>query len=134
MLILSNSIAQTLTPGQAVTFDTVILKSGCAECFRPNSGAVRLKCKPAIYDVDFKANIGATAPGTAQIAIYLDGAPMLETTAISQTAAADDLNQVSPGTSVKTCECSIGTITVVNTGTVDITIGANPLLRVRRSA
>lgn len=131
MLLLSNSIAQTVPPGQAATFDTIIFKCCETECFRPNSGAVRLTRKPAVYDVDFKANIGATEEGAAQVAIFLDGAPMLETTAISQTAAAGDLNQISSGTSVKTCACSPGSITVVNTGTTTINIGANPMLRVR---
>ena len=38
MIILSNSVAQTLAPGQSATFDTIILKTGKAECFRRNTG------------------------------------------------------------------------------------------------
>lgn len=134
MIVLSNSIAQTISPGQSATFDTVILNTGCAECFRKNSGAVRLRFKDAIYNVSFGGNIGAVAPGAAQIAIAFDNSPMLETTMISQTGAAGDLNNVKTETAVKTCCCDGGAITVINTGTADITLGANPNLYIKRIA
>ena len=134
MIVLSNSVAQTLAPGQSATFDIIVSHTGNAECFRPNSGAVRLRCRNAIYDVEFGTNIGATAPGAAQIAVYFDGAPLLETTMISQTAAAGDLNNVNRRTSVNTFCCNGGAITVVNTGTTEITLGANPLLYIGRVA
>lgn len=134
MLILSNSIAQVLNPGQAATFDTIVLKTGCAECFRPNSGAVRLKFKEAMYEVEFGANIGATAEGAAQMAIAFDGGPLLETTIISQTAAAGDLNNVNRETAVKTDCCNPGSLTIINTGETPINIGANPIFKVKRIA
>jgi len=134
MIILSNSIAQTLAPGQSATFDTIVSHTGNAECFRPNSGAVRLRCRNAIYNVHCGANIGATAPGAAQIAVVFDGAPLLETTMISQTTTAGDLNSVNRETFVNTCCCNGGAITVVNTGTTEITIGTNPLLYIGRVA
>lgn len=133
MIVLSNSVAQTLAPGQSATFDTIVLKTGDAECFRPNTGAVRLRFGNAIYNVHVGANIGATAEGTAQIAIGFEGSPLLETTMISQTAAAGDLNSVYRETAVKTC-CSGGAITIINTGTSEINLGANPLLYIRRVA
>lgn len=134
MIVLSNSVAQTLSPGQSATFDTVVLKTGNAECFRPNSGSVRLRFANAIYEVHVGANIGATAEGAAQIALSFEGSPMLETTMISQTAAAGDLNSVGRETAVKTCCCNGGYITVTNTGTTDINLGANPILYIRRVA
>lgn len=134
MIVLSNSVAQTLAPGQSATFDTIVSHTGNAECFRPNSGAVRLRCRNAIYDVEFGANIGTTAPGAAQISVYFDGAPLLETTMISQTAVAGDLNNVNRKTSVNTCCCNGGAITVINTGTTEITIGTNPILYIGRVA
>ena len=134
MIVLSNSVAQTLAPGQSATFDTVVLKAGNAECFRPNSGAVRLRFNDSIYEASFGANIGATEAGDAQIAIFYDGSPMLETTMISATATAGDLNNVYRKTPVKNCCCNSGAVTIVNTGTTTVTIGANPLLYVRRVA
>lgn len=133
-VILSNSVAQTLDPGQSATFDTIVLKTGNAECFRPNTGAVRLRFKSAMYEIKFGGNIGATAEGAAQIAIGFEGSPMLETTMISQTAAAGDLNSVSRETAVQTCCCDGGAVTIINTGTTSINLGAHPLLYIRRVA
>lgn len=135
MIILTNSIAQTLAPGQSATFDNAILKCGCAECWRTNSGAVILNREQGIYEVSFTGNIGATAPGTAQINVNLNGSPLPETTMISITAAADDLNNVGCHTGVKTCCCGgCESLTVVNTGTTTITLGANPAFYIRRIA
>lgn len=134
MIILSNSVAQVLSPGQSATFDTIVLKTGNAECFRVNTGAVRLRFNNSIYEIHAGANIGATAEGIAQIAIAFDGSPMLETTMISQTGAAGDLNSVNRETSVQTCCCDGGAITIINTGTNEINLGANPILYIRRVA
>lgn len=136
MIVLSNTIAQTLAPGQSLTFDTVVLHTGCGECHRANSGSVNLRANQGIYECQFRANIGAeTAGDAAQIALDLDGSPLLETTMISTTAAADDLNNVCCQTAVKTCCCGGNdTITVTNTGTTTITVGANPCLYIKRVA
>lgn len=134
MIVLSNSVAQTLGPGQSATFDTIVSHTGNAECFRQNSGAIRLRFCGAIYEVSFGGNIGATEPGTAQIAIGFDGAPLLETTMVHQTATAGDLNSVNRVTAVNTCCCNGGAITIINTGTNEITLGANPVIYIRRVA
>lgn len=38
MIELSNTADQVLTAGQSITFDKVLLKTGCAECHRANTG------------------------------------------------------------------------------------------------
>lgn len=135
MIVLSNSIAQVLAPGQSATFDTVVLHTGCAECHRKNTGSVNLVASNGIYDVEFCGNIGATDEGAAQLAITLDGSALLETTMISQTTAGGDLNNVNGRTFVRTCCCMNGeAITVTNTGTTTVNIGANPNLSVKRVA
>ena len=136
MIVLSNTIAQTLAPGQSLTFDTVIMHTGCAECYRKNSGSVILRAQNAIYECQFGANIGSdTAASDAQIALELDGSPLLETTMISVTTTAGDLNKVSCDTAVKTCGCGgANSITVVNTGPTTVNIGANACLFVKRVA
>lgn len=135
MIILTNSIAQTIAPGQSATFDNVVLKTGRAECHRNNSGSINLCCSDAMYDIICTANIGSTeAGGVAQMAIVYDASPLLETTMISTTTAAGDLNNVGCNTSVKKCCCNFGTVTLVNTGETSINIGANPCLKVRRVA
>ena len=135
MIVLSCSNAQVIPAGQSATFDIVVLHTGCAECYYPNSGSVTLTRSNAIYDFDFNANIGATEAGDAQLAITLNGSPLAETTSIVVTAAAGDLQNVKAGTSRKTCCCgNPGFIMLTNTGTTDINMGANPMLRIRRVA
>lgn len=136
VIVLSNTIAQTLAPGQSLTFDTVVMHTGCAECYRKNTGSVILRAKNAIYECNFDANIGSdTAATDAQLALALDNSPILETTMISTTTTAGDLNRVSCDTPVKTfCSGGGDTITVVNTGTTTINVGANPSLFIKRIA
>ena len=140
MIILSNSIAQTLAPGQSATFDIVISKTGCAECFRPNSGTVSLVVEGAIYELNIGSNIGVSeATGEAQLVLMLNGSPISETTMISQTATAGELNNVSRTTHLRTCKSPCGcagpsNIRVTNTGTTTITFGANSIFGVKRVA
>ena len=136
MIVLSNSNAQTILPGQSATFNVVVLHTGCAECYRPNSGVVNLSGRNAIYEVDFSGNIGTTTAGDqAQLTIMMDGSPLLETTVKSTMAAVGDLNNVATGTYIKTCCCSsANAVTVVNTGSTTVNLDANPLLKIKRNA
>lgn len=131
MIVLSNTTAQTLIPGQAITFDEDILHSGTAECWRRKSSAVKLR-STGVYAVVFSGNIGGVAAGAAQLTIRLGEVDLPETTMITTTAAAGDLNHVSTETRVKNCCGDYDRITVVNTGTADITIGANAALVIER--
>lgn len=134
MIELSNTAAQTIAPGQSLTFDTVILKTGCAEGHRTNSGIVTLKANCAVYEVHFAANVSGTAAGPVQLAITLDGEPLAETTMISTVTTAADPNNVATATLVKTaCDCCAH-ISVTNTGTSDVVVSANPALFVKRVA
>ena len=132
MIELSNTTAQTLTPGQSLTFDTVLLKTGCAEAHRKNSSLVTLRANNAIYELHFAANISGTAAGTVQLAISLDGEPLLETTMINSVGTAGDPDNVATATLVKTgCGCC-GRISVTNTGTTSVIVGANSSFFVKR--
>ena len=134
MIELSNTAAQTIAPGQSLTFDTVLLKTGCAETHRTNSGIVTLKADCAVYEIHFAANISATAAGAAQLAITLDGEPLIETTMINTISTAGDPDNAATATLVKTgCGCC-GKISVTNTGTTSVIVSANPALFVKRVA
>lgn len=50
MIKLTNLTAQTVQPGQSVTFSTIVKRSGCAECFRLGTGSVKLCKRPACYE------------------------------------------------------------------------------------
>ena len=134
MIELSNTSEQTLTPGQSLTFDTVILKTGCAEAHRTNSGIVTLRADCAIYEVHFAANLSGTATGPVQLSITLDGEPLPETTMINTVGTAGDLDNVATATLIRTgCGCC-GRVNVANTGTSDVVVGANPALFIKRVA
>lgn len=134
MIELSNTSEQTLTPGQSLTFDTVILKTGCAEAHRTNSGIVTLRADCAIYEVHFAANLSGTAAGPVQLSITLDGEPLPETTMINTVSTAGDLDNAATATLIRTgCGCC-GRVSVTNTGTSDVVVGANPALFVKRVA
>lgn len=134
MINLGTVAAQVLAPGQSVLFDLTVLHTGCAEYHRNGSGAVSLVKPRAIYNVDFSADIGAAAAGTAQLSLMVDGEATRDGAMTSVTAAAGDLNSVAkPG--VKVCvpnECCTK-ISVENTGTTTVTV-ANSLLSVNRVA
>lgn len=133
MIILTNIASQELAPGQSLIFDTEILHTGYSECHRVNSGAVTLRQQQAIYETHFSANIGATAPGVAQLAINVNGSPLAETTMVSTTAAAGDVNNVAKDTAIRTCCCGPETVTVVNTGETTVIV-ENPSLFIKRIA
>lgn len=134
MIELSNTSALTLAPGQALTFDSVLLKGGCVESHRANSSIVTLKAKCAIYEIHFAANIAGTAAGPIQLSIELDGEPLAETTMISTPTAAASANNVATATLIRTDSTCCGRVAVVNTGTSDVVVSPNAALFVKRVA
>lgn len=134
MIELTNSVAQTVQPGQAVTFDRLLGHSGCAECYDsrvPNS--VKLNGRNGSYEVMFSGNISGTAAATpVQLAIALGPVALPETVMVSTPSAAEAFNNVATGTFVRNNCCDYDRISVVNTGTVPVLLSANMNLRIRR--
>lgn len=134
MIELSNTTVQTLAAGQSLTFDTVILKTGCAEAHRTNSGIVTLRANCGIYEIHFTANVTSTVAGPVQLIIDLDGEPLQETLMNSTVTTAGDANNVAAATLIRTgCDCC-SRVNVTNNGTTDVTVSANPALFVKRVA
>jgi len=131
MIVLSNTVEQTVAPGQPITFDTVVLHTGNGECHRANTGSVKMR-RQGYYIVSFKANVSGTAP--VSLVVETGGEPLPETIMVTTPAAVTDLMNVSCETVVGNCCCDYDRITVVNTSAADITVGANPTLFVRRVA
>lgn len=130
MMVLSNTTEQTLQPGQVATFDTMVLRTGCNETHRLNSGVVLVR--QGCFRVSFSGNITGTAAGPVQLALALDGSPLTETTMINSIGTAGDLENASAQTAFRSCPGCCSRITVMNTGTVPVVIGANPSLTVTR--
>ncbi len=132
MIELSNTTEQTLSAGQSITFNTVLLHTGNGECYRSNTGSVKMRAN-GIYEVRFNANVsGATAGTATRLAIQQGGVTLQETTMITTPAVANDVNNVSCSTLIKNCCGDYDRVTIVNTGTVDVTISANPAFIIRR--
>lgn len=137
MIEVRNLTAQTLQPGQALTFDGTIIRSRCgAECFNsqvPTSVKLRINC--AAYDISFSGNITSDTAGAAvQLALAIEGSPLVETAMNATIATANELVNVGTGTFFRTSCGDLSRISVVNTGTVPVTVAPNANLRIRRIA
>lgn len=127
MIVLSNLTAQTIQPGQFVTFDRVIVKTGNCECYnRQLPTSVKLKARGGVYGLGFSGNItSATAGEALQLAIAVAGQPLIETAMNSTPAAANDLNNVSTETRfVVSCD-DLDRVSVMNTGATEVTLAPN---------
>lgn len=133
MIELTNSVAQTIPAGGTVTFDTVLLKSGCGECYNrmmPNS--VKLRCQ-GIYEVQFMGNIASpTAATPVQLAIAVGGVARPDSVMVITASAANVFNNISTSIPVKNCCCDLDRITVTNTGTTPVLLSANMNLFIKR--
>lgn len=135
MIVLSNTSEQVVPVGQALTFNTVVHRSGCAEGYRVGTDAVKLRANNAIYELSFTANVtGKTAANPVQLSMTISGAQLPETTMIYTPAAANAVGNVSSSTLVKNCCGDYDRIAIANTGANPITISPNCCLFVKRIA
>ena len=127
MLVLSNLTAQTIQPGQFVTFDRVVTQTGNCECFnRQLPQSAKLKARGGVYSLGFSGNItGAAAADVLQLAIAVAGQPLIETAMNSVPAAAGDLNNVSTETRYRVACDDADRVSVMNTGAVAVTLAPN---------
>lgn len=132
MIVLTNTIAQELQPGQSIIFDETVVSSGCGECHRNGTGTVFLnRANGSVYDVHFSGNVTATA--ASQLSIQTGGAPLPETTMmVAPQAATTDYVNVSAATAIKNTCGYYNNVTVTNTGTDPLTVAANSCLYISR--
>lgn len=132
MIELTNTIAQVIPVGESLTFDTVLLHTGCGECHRAGSGSVKMRAN-GIYEVYFAGNItNASAASIVAIAMSLGGEKLTETTMTSVPSAAGNFNNVSVQKYIKNCCEDYDRVTITNVGPSTITIGAYPIFSVKR--
>ena len=133
MIVLSNSETQTLAPGQSITFDLEVLHTGCAECHRKGSSAIKLR-NQGIYELHFNGNIGATAVGTAALRMRAGGEDLPETSMIATVGAVGALYDVSATTLFKNYCGDADRITVTNVGTTSVVVAPNTAFLAKRVA
>lgn len=132
MIVLSNTNAQTLAPGQAITFDIVSLHTGTGECHRRGTSSVKMKCN-GVYEVSFSGQItSGTAGATPQLHIAVGGELLAETIMRYTVPTAGYVGNVAKKTEVKNCCCDYDRLTVVNSGTVDAIVDPNTSFVVKR--
>ena len=136
MLSLTNSNSQTPLSGQALTFDTVLLKTGCAECYQQDTGAATLIVKNAIYEIDFSSVVSAAATGDVQAVIGINGTPVKYSLMQSTIATAGNTQMISRKIRIKTCCCSGGiNISIINQSEAAVEPEfINPILNIKRVA
>lgn len=133
MIELTNSAAQTVQPGAAVTFDTVMLHTGCGECFTKGIPSVKLRAIGGTYKIDFTGNVSGTAANTpVQLAVALGSVAIPATVGVSTPAAENAFNNIAIGTYAKNVCCDLNRVSIVNTGTVPVLLAANMNLRIAR--
>lgn len=126
MIAFTNTQPQTLQPGDAALLPVTYYGGTCCNA---NQQKIR---RSGDYKVSFHGNIGATAPGAAELTLQVGGINQPTTVMKANTAAAGDLQSVGCELPLSMGCCRIGAglnaIAVVNTGETELTIDANPSL------
>lgn len=130
MYSVSNSAEQTIEPGGTAVFNVVLQPSyGCAASFNTLLNSFRLNCN-TVYDVSFGGNITGTEAGTpVELSIAVDGVAIPYSEMISTPSAANVFNSVFRTIPIINCR-EVNRITIVNSGTTAVTLGANPIFSV----
>lgn len=133
MIVLSNLSAQTIQPGQSVTFDKVILKTGNCECYNSQlPKSVKLKGQ-GVYKLGYSANVASPTAGAAmQLAIAVSGQPIVETAMNSTPSTANVLNNISTETRFRVCCSDMDRVSVLNTGAVPVVLAPNSSFVIER--
>lgn len=134
MIQVSNTLEQTLAPGQALSFDKITLRTkNSRECFNAQAPTSVKLCGTGIYDLTYSGNItGATAAAPVQLSIAVGGSPLIDTAMNSVPATAGDLNNVHTEKGLRVCCCDLNRVSIVNTGTNPVTVAANSNLLIKR--
>lgn len=128
MIELTNTAAVTLAPGQAISFNNVLLRTGCSECFNrqlPISVKLKGNCN-SVYELSFNGNVTSTAAGdTVQLAMAVGTTPLVETAMNATPAAVGTLVNVSTSTLFRLGCSDLDRISIINSGTNPVTVAPN---------
>lgn len=128
MIVLTTTTDLTIPVGGTINFDNVVLNTGCRCWHRSNSSIARIVGK-GNFLISFHANIGSdTALTDAIVTVRDTGEPIPGMTLNSVTATGGDVYNVSGTTIIHNCCGDYGRISVANTGTTPINVGAGATL------
>lgn len=133
MIVLSNTTAQTLTPGESLMFDNTVIQSGCAEHHSDHSSSV-LILKPGMYEIHFTGNVaGIEDDSTTKVAVRVGPNTLSETTMMKTVCRKEYYSNVAAATIVR-CETKGMDIGVTNIGAAPIVIAPHSSIFVKRVA
>ena len=133
MIVLSNTTAQTLKPGESLIFDNAVIQSGCAEYHSDHSSSV-LILKPGMYEIHFTGNVaGIEDESTLRLGIRAGSNTLSETTMMKTVCHKEHYSNVAAATIVR-CETKGKAIGVTNIGAVPIVIAPHSSIFVKRVA
>lgn len=133
MIVLSNTTAQTLTPGESLIFDNTVIQSGCAEHHSDHSSSV-LILKPGMYEIHFTGNVaGIEDDSTTKVAVRVGPNTLSETTMMKTVCRKEYYSNVAAATIVR-CETKGMDIGVTNIGAAPIVIAPHSSIFVKRVA
>lgn len=133
MIVLSNTTAQTLKPGESLIFDNTVIQSGCAEHHSDRSSSV-LILKPGMYEIHFTGNAaGIEDESTLRLGIRVGSNTLSETTMMKTVCHKEHYSNVAAATIVR-CETKGKAIGVTNIGAVPIVIAPHSSVFVKRVA
>lgn len=133
MIVLCNTTAQTLKPGESLIFDNTVIRSGCAEYHSDRSSSV-LILKPGMYEIHFTGNAaGIEDESTLRLGIRVGSNTLSETTMMKTVCHKEHYSNVAAATIVR-CETKGKAIGVTNIGAVPIVIAPHSSVFVKRVA
>lgn len=132
MIVLSNTTAQTLKPGESLIFDNTVIQSGCAEYHSDHSSSV-LMLKPGMYEIHFTGNVaGIEDDSTLRLAVRVGSSTLSETTMMTARPK-EQYSNVAAATIVR-CGTKGTDIGVTNIGAVPIVIAPHSSIFIKRVA
>ena len=133
MIVLCNTTAQTLKPGESLIFDNTVIQSGCAEHHSDHSSSV-LILKPGIYEIHFTGNVaGIEDESTLRLGIRVGSNTLSETTMMKTVCHKEHYSNVAAATIVR-CDTKGKAIGVTNIGAAPIVIAPHSSIFVKRVA
>lgn len=132
MIVLCNTTAQTLKPGESLIFDNTVIQSGSAEHHADNSASV-LMLKPGMYEIHFTGNVaGIEDDSTTKVAVRVGPNTLSETTMMTARPK-EHYSNVAAATIVR-CGTKGTDIGVTNIGAVPIVIAPHSSIFIKRVA
>lgn len=128
MIVLTNSLEQTVAVGDAIIFDTVLEKAGSCECTRNTNTSVKI-CGKGFYNIHYHASVAGSTSGK-QLELQIGGESM--TGGVMDIPPAGTPITVSVTVPIRVCCRDYNRVRVINSGTEPVTIAAGSIFYIEK--